>query len=153
MWANVGDAALTTTIARTRTLHLLATAAGTVAAGVILDQSGAMAAFGASALMSFLLLLPVLPIRGQSGGEDSAPTENGFLTDLRAGFEVVWRTPAFRRMAIMAAVVLPLGQLSNAVLSSFILLDLGQGADVFDRIDLRLACRCIGCNPRCGEVW
>jgi hypothetical protein len=131
---NVSDDALVHTIARFRTIHLLATAAGTVLVGVILDRFGAFAGFTMSASMSILLLLPVIFVKGVTafGG---ARGLSGYFRDLLAGFAILLKNPTVRLMALLAAVALPVGQLSNAVLSSFIHDDLGMGGDVFGMVD------------------
>lgn len=131
---NVSDDALVHTIARFRTLHLLATAAGTVLVGVILDRFGAFAGFTMSASMSNLLLLPAAFVTGVTafGG---ARGLSGFFRDLSIGFAILLKNPTVRLMALLAAVTLPVGQLSNAVLSSFIHDDLRMGGDVFGMVD------------------
>ncbi len=132
--ANVSDDELVHTIARCRTIHLIGTAAGTLTAGVILDQYGTLAGFVFSAAMSIGLLLPVLLVRGVTafGGSEGLA---GFFRDLATGFQVLAGIPSVRLMAFLSAAVLPVGQLSNAVLSSYIHDDLGKGGDVFGLVD------------------
>ncbi len=43
--------------------------------------------------------------------------------------------PVLRNLALLAGIALPMGQLSNAILSSFIHDDLGRGSDVFGLVD------------------
>jgi len=132
--ANVSDDDLVPTIARCRTLHLIGTAAGTLAAGVILDRFGTLAGFSFSASMSIALLLPVIFVRGVTAFGGSAGL-SGFFRDLYSGFHILVRNPTVRLMAFLAAAVLPVGQLSNAVLSSYMHDDLGKGGDVFGLVD------------------
>jgi hypothetical protein len=131
---NVSDDALVHTIARFRTLHLLGTVAGTAAAGVVLERFGVLAGFTLSASMSILLLLPVVFVQSVTafGGAQGL---RGFFRDLWAGVAIVRTNPTVRLMAVLAAVTLPVGQLSNAVLSSYIHDDLGKGGDVFGVVD------------------
>jgi hypothetical protein len=131
---NVFDDALVHTVARFRTLHLLGTVAGTAAAGVILERFGALAGFTMSASMLILLLSPVVFVKGDTGF-GGARGLSGFFRDLLAGVEIVRKNPTVQSMAVLAAVTLPVGQLSNAVLSSYIHDDLGMGGDVFGVVD------------------
>ena len=132
--AKVSDSELVHTIARCRTLHLIGTAAGTLAAGMVLEYYGMLPGFVFSAAMSIGLLLPVLFVSGVMayGGSEGLA---GFFHDLTTGFRVLARIPSVRLMALLSATVLPVGQLSNAVLSSYIHDDLGRGGDVFGLVD------------------
>lgn len=132
--SNVSDSALIHTIARARTIHLLATAVGTIGVGVILESQGALAGFAASASGSLFLLIPVIFVRGAKSSGGSAGL-SGYFRDLVGGFTILMKIPEVRNMAILAAFSLPLGQLVNAVLSSFVHDDLGLGGDVFGLVD------------------
>ncbi|MEP2531524.1 MFS transporter [Shimia sp.] len=122
------------TVARFRGVHLSATALGTVLAGFVIEQMSPAAGFLFSAAASVLLIVPMLFVT------DTAPTSNGstkpaFLGDLRGGLEIFRQSRPLRLLALLAAVSLPIGQLSNAILSSFIRDDLGKGSSAFGIVD------------------
>ena len=131
---NVGDELFVSTIARCRTIHMVGTIVGTVAAGVVLEDQGVFAGFALSGTMSLLLLAVILFVQGVTVHEGSMGF-SGFLLDLSLGFRLLVRDPALRSMALLAAATLPVGQLSNAVLSSYIRDDLGYGSSVFGVVD------------------
>jgi len=132
--ANVDAADLVHVIARFRSLHLFATTVGTVATGVIIERFSPSAGFLFAAAMSLLLILPVLFVQG--GVRREKPEGfSGFVADFKGGLQIFRTNQTVRMAAILAAVALPVGQLSNAVLSSFIRDDLGLGSDVFGLVD------------------
>lgn len=132
--ANVEHTQLVTAVSRFRGIHLAATAIGTVAAGVIIEWYSPTAGFVFSAVASILLALFAGGLTGAV--EHSVSTGlRGFLSDLRAGLELFRRYRELPSLVLLAAVALPIGQLSNAILSSFIRDDLGRGSDVFGIVD------------------
>ncbi len=131
--ANVADGLLLRTIGRLRATHLLATSVGTLATGILIAEFGPWAGFAGSALMSLFVVPVVLPIKGSAVG---APKRHlAFLSDLRAGARTFATIPALRPYAVVAIIALPLGQLSNAVLSGLVRDDLGHGSDIFGLVD------------------
>lgn len=131
---NVENERFVSTIARCRTIHMMGTVAGTVAAGVILEEHGVFDGFAMSGMMSLLLLAVIAFVKGVTVHEGSLGF-GGFLLDLSLGFRILVRNPALRAMALLAAATIPVGQLSNAVLSSYIRDDLGYGSSVFGLVD------------------
>jgi len=60
---------------------------------------------------------------------------SGFLADFSGGLALFNNNKMLRNLTILAGVALPIGQLSNAILSSFIRDDLNRGSDVFGLVD------------------
>ena len=59
----------------------------------------------------------------------------GFLADFSDGLALFRANSELRVLTLLAGVSLPIGQLSNAILSSFIHDDLGCGSDAFGFVD------------------
>ena len=132
--ANVNKADLVHSVARFRSVHLLAASIGTFVAGLIIERFSPTAGFLFSASMSIFLIIPVAFVAGVRTKENAAGF-TGFVADFRGGLEIFQSNRAVRLIAILAAVTLPVGQLSNAILSSFIRDDLGKGSDAFGFVD------------------
>lgn len=132
--ALVGKRELIRTVARFRGVHLVATVVGTVMAGSVIEHISPSRGFLFSALCSLLLTLPMLFVQG-GRIDKSAPGFGAFLRDLRGGAEIFISNRAVRLLALLAAVSLPVGQLSNAILSSFVRDDLGEGSQAFGIVD------------------
>ncbi len=132
--ANVNKADLVHSVARFRSVHLLAASIGTFVAGLIIERFSPTAGFLFSASMSIFLIIPVAFVAGVRTKENAAGFA-GFVADFRGGLEIFRSNRAVRLIAILAAVTLPVGQLSNAILSSFIRDDLGKGSDAFGFVD------------------
>ena len=122
------------TVARCRAIHLIATAIGTVAAGSAIERISPSSGFLFSALASLLLLLPMIFVAGIRHKEN-APGFAGFVADIVGGLKVFQVNRHVRLVTILTALCLPIGQLSNAILSSFIRDDLGEGSEAFGIVD------------------
>jgi hypothetical protein len=59
----------------------------------------------------------------------------GLGQDLSGGLALFRKNHLLRNLTLIAGIALPIGQLSNAILSSFIHDDLGRGSDVFGLVD------------------
>ncbi len=132
--SSVEDADVTPTVARAWTIHLLSTAAGMAAVGVIIDQLSAAHGFIASASTSVLVLF-VSRFLTDGIVKSSTRGLQGYWSDFKSGLEIFKSNKLIQMLALLFVVALPVGQLSNAVLSSFIRDDLGQGSDVFGFVD------------------
>jgi len=132
--ANASSGQMVHVIARFRGIHLLATAVGTVLTGIIIEYQSATAGFIFAALGSALLVLAVAFVRGVTSKEN-ATGFSGFLADFSGGLALFNNNRMLRNLTILAGVALPIGQLSNAILSSFIRDDLNRGSDVFGFVD------------------
>ena len=132
--ANVSKEELVHSIARFRGIHLLMTAIGTVLTGIIIDVHSPTAGFILCAAFSLLLILSVIFVKGVRTKENIAGL-SGMLNDLSAGLSLFRKNQVLRILTLLAGVALPIGQLSNAILSSFIRDDLGRGSDVFGFVD------------------
>jgi hypothetical protein len=132
--ANVAAGRIVPMVARFRGLHLLATAVGTLIAGLVIELYTPSAGFVLSALASVLLIVAVAFVNGVTTRENPAGLL-GFVSDFRGGLVLFRRNPELRMLTLLAGVSLPIGQLSNAILSSFIRDDLGRGSDVFGFVD------------------
>lgn len=78
--------------------------------------------------------LAVAFVRGVTTKENAAGYA-GFLEDFSGGLALFRNNHVLRVLTILAGVALPIGQLSNAILSSFIRDDLGRGSEVFGLVD------------------
>lgn len=125
---------LTQTVARCRTIHLLSTVVGTLAAGSVIERASPGWGLLFSASASVLLVLPMIGVRSMRVKEN-APGFAGLIADISAGFDVFRRDRRVRLVTMLAGVSFPVGQLSNAILSSFIRDDLGQGSEAFEIVD------------------
>lgn len=132
--ANVSAEKMIHSVARFRGLHLLATAVGTVLTGIIIEYLSVPAGFLLAAIFSIFLVLPVTFVKGVTSKENMAGFA-GFLQDFAGGLALFKNYQQLRVLTLLASVALPIGQLSNAILSSFIRDDLGRGSDVFGIVD------------------
>ena len=132
--ANVSSGEMVHVIARFRGVHLLATAVGTVLTGLVIEYQSATAGFVFSALGSAFLVLSVAFVKGVTS-KANATGFSGFLADFRGGLALFTHNHMLRNLTILAGVALPIGQLANAILSSFIRDDLNRGSDIFGFVD------------------
>jgi hypothetical protein len=132
--ANVAKKELVHVVARFRGTHLLATAIGTVITGIVIENQSPFAGFVLAALASVLLVATVAPIRGVIVSQNATGLA-GFMADFSGGLAIFRNNHLLRNLTLMAGVALPIGQLSNAILSSFIHDDLGRGSDAFGFVD------------------
>ena len=125
---------MTTVLARARAIHLSGTAVATVFTGWCLGALDTSVAFYFSAGFSMVLSmlcawLPDLAVQRESG------SRTGFRADMVLGFALLRDIPGLALIVLLAGVSLPIGQLSNAILSSFIHDDLGMGSWEFGLVD------------------
>ena len=132
--ANVNADDLVHAVARFRGLHLLATAVGTVLTGAIIEALTPASGFMFSASTSLILISSVVFVKGVIT-KDNAAGVTGFMRDFSEGLALFRDKPELRILALLAGIALPVGQLSNAILSSFIRDDLGRGSDAFGFVD------------------
>ncbi len=132
--ANASAGQMVHAIARFRGIHLLATAVGTVLTGIIIEYQSDTAGFIFAALGSALLVLAVAFVRGVTS-KQNATGLSGFFADFSGGLALFNDNRMLRNLTILAGVALPMGQLANAILSSFIRDDLNRGSDVFGFVD------------------
>jgi MFS family permease len=136
--ANVARTDLVHVVARFRGTHLLATAIGTVITGLVIESQSPLAGFVLAALASVLLVTAVAPIKGVIVSQNATALAGfmaGFGADFAGGLEIFRNNLLLRNLTLLAGVALPIGQLSNAILSSFIHDDLGRGSDAFGFVD------------------
>lgn len=132
--ANVSSAAMVHAIARFRSAHLMATALGTLIAGLIIERFSPSAGFLFTASISIMLILPLAFI-ASSNPKKHTDDRTHFFSDVTGGFALFRANKKVRVIAILVAVSLPVGQLINAILSSFIRDDLGKASDAFGFVD------------------
>jgi hypothetical protein len=132
--ANVSAEKMVHTVAKFRGIHLLATAAGTVATGIVIEYLSVTAGFLLAAIFSVCLVLAVVFVRGVTSKQNVAGFA-GFIQDFSGGLDLFKNSRQLRVLTLLAGVALPIGQLSNAILSSFIRDDLERGSDVFGIVD------------------
>ena len=132
--ADVSAEKIIHSVARFRGLHLLATAVGTVLTGIVIEYLSVTAGFLLAALFSIFLVLGVTFVRGVTDKQNVAGFA-GFIQDFLGGLALFKNNQQLRVLTLLAGVALPIGQLSNAILSSFIRDDLGRGSDVFGIVD------------------
>jgi len=121
-------------VARTRTIHLFSTAAGTAAIGLIIDRFSTGHGFFVTAAASVFLMI-VAGFITDGFVKTNARGIAGFWFDLKSGFEIFRNSKLIQTVALLSVVALPIGQLSNSLLSSFIRDDLGEGSDLFGFVD------------------
>ena len=132
--ASVENPDILHTVARANAIHLFSTAVGTAAIGLIIDRFSAGHGFLATAAASICLLI-VAGFLADGVVKSNARGITGFWFDLKSGFEIFRNNKLIQMVALLSAVALPVGQLSNALLSSFIRDDLGEGSDLFGFVD------------------
>lgn len=132
--ANVSAGDLVHAVARFRGLHLMATAVGTVLTGAIIEAMSPSSGFLFAASSSLILILPLVFVKGVVTKENTAGI-TGFKRDFSEGLALFRGKPELRVLAFLAGIALPVGQLSNAILSSFVHDDLGGGSDAFGFVD------------------
>lgn len=132
--ASVENQDILLTVARTNAIHLFSTAAGTAAIGLIIDRFSAAQGFLATAAASICLVI-VAGFIGDGFVKANARGVAGFWFDLKSGFEIFRHNKLIQTVVLLSVVALPIGQLSNALLSSFIRDDLGEGSDLFGFVD------------------
>lgn len=132
--ANISVDDLVHAVARFRGVHLLATAVGTVLTGAIIEAMSPTSGFLFSASTSLILILSVFFVKGVVTKDNTAGA-TGFMRDFSEGLTLFAKQPELRVLALLAGIALPVGQLSNAILSSFVRDDLGRGSDAFGFVD------------------
>lgn len=132
--ASVENPDILQTVARANAIHLFSAAVGTATVGLIIDKFSASYGFLATSVPSICLLI-VATFLTDGVVKTSARGIGGFWSDLKNGFEIFRNNELIRMVALLSAVALPIGQLSNALLSSFIRDDLGEGSDLFGFVD------------------
>lgn len=132
--ANVDKQRFVTVVARFRGLHLVATAASTVLTGVIIERYSNTTGFIFSALSSTILVISVIFVNGVVSHEKIVGV-SGFIADFREGLSLFKNNLILQNLTLLAGIALPVGQLSNAILSSFIHDDLGRSSDIFGLVD------------------
>lgn len=132
--ASVDNPDILQTVARANAIHLFSTAAGTAAIGLIIDRYSAGHGFLVTAGASIGLMI-VASFLADGVVKTSARGMAGFWFDLKSGFEIFRTNKLLQTVALLSVVALPVGQLSNALLSSFIRDDLGKGSDLFGFVD------------------
>lgn len=132
--ANVDASDLVHVVARFRGVHLLATAVGTVLTGIVIEYHSSAGGFLLAAAFSIFLVLSVAFVKGVTTRENATGFA-GFVQDFSGGLVLFRNNQVLRNLTILAGIALPIGQLSNAILSSFIHDDLGRGSDVFGLVD------------------
>ena len=121
-------------VARSQSVHLIATAAGMASAGILIEQYSSATAFTASASMSVIIVFIALALTNKKVLQHSQGLR-GYWQDFRQGLELFKDSKDIQILAVLSTIALPIGQLTNAILSSFIRDDLGAGSDVFGIVD------------------
>ena len=132
--ATVGKTEIIATLARFRGLHLIFTAVGTVLVGFVIEWTSPSMGFVFSAGASLVLILPMAFVRNNPINKNSSRSAE-FIADLKSSATIFLSNRSLRLLALLAAVSLPIGQLSNAILSSLIRDDLSKGSDAFGIVD------------------
>ena len=132
--ASVEDKDILRTLARANFIHLFSTAAGTAAIGFIIDGYSTGHAFAVSATASISLLM-VAAFLTDGIVKTNPRGFGGFWSDFKNGLAIFKNNKLIQMLTLLSVVSLPIGQLSNSLLSSFIRDDLGQGSDLFGIVD------------------
>lgn len=121
-------------VAQANTIHLMSTAAGMASAGLIIDRFSMGHGFIASAVASVAVLLIAMFLDG-GVVKSNVKGLSGYWQDFKLGLEIFKQSKPIQLVALLSATALPIGQLSNALLPSFIRDDLGKTSDVFGTVD------------------
>ena len=132
--ASVDDKDILATLARANFIHLFSTAAGTAAIGFIIQSFSPAHAFAISAIAS-LFLLAVAKFLADGMVKTNSRGFHGFWSDFKSGLVIFKNNKLIQMLTLLSVVALPVGQLSNSLLSSFIRDDLGRGSDLFGIVD------------------
>ena len=132
--ASVDDKDILATLARANFIHLLSTATGTAAIGFIIQAFSPAHAFAVSATASIFLLV-VAGFLADGLAKTNSRGFAGFWSDFKSGLEIFKNNKLVQMLTLLSVVALPIGQLSNSLLSSFIRDDLGRGSDLFGIVD------------------
>ena len=132
--ASVEDKYILETLARANFIHLFSTAARTAAVGFIIDGFSPAHGFAVSATASMFLLM-VAGFLADGIVKTNPRGFGGFWFDFKSGLAIFKNNKLIQMLTLLSVVALPIGQLSNALLSSFIRDDLGQGSDLFGIVD------------------
>ncbi|MBL4876740.1 MAG: MFS transporter, partial [Cohaesibacteraceae bacterium] len=121
-------------VAQANTIHLMSTAVGMAGAGLIIDRYSTGHGFIASAVASVAVLLIAMFL---DGGVVKSNVRGlaGYWQDFKLGLGIFKHSKPIQLIALLSATALPIGQLSNALLPSFIRDDLGKNSDVFGTVD------------------
>lgn len=122
------------TYARALTFHLLATSAGMAGIGFIIHKLSTGHAFVTTGAIS-IIIISVASFLGSGIAKTHATGLKGFWSDFKIGLEIFKNNKSIQILAMLTTTALPVGQLTNAILSSFIRDDLGMGSDVFGMVD------------------
>lgn len=121
-------------VARSNTLNSLSKAGGMAGIGILINETSVGHGFFACAIASALLLCVACFLTGGVAKTNSNGI-GGYWSDFKEGLEIFKTNKDIQMLALLSAVALPVGQLTNALLSSFIRDDLHQGSDVFGMVD------------------
>jgi MFS family permease len=132
--AAVDDDGIIQTVARAGILNSLTKAGGMAGIGIIIDQTSVAHGFIACAIASALLLC-VACFLADGVAKTNTRGLVGYLSDFKEGLKFFKTNKNIQTLAVLSAVTLPIGQLTNALLSSFVRDDLGQGSDFFGMVD------------------
>jgi hypothetical protein len=109
-------------------------AAGTAAIGFIIQSFSPAHAFAVSVIAS-LFLLAVAEFLADGMVKTNSWGFHGFWSDFKSGLVIFKNNKLIQMLTLLSVVALPVGQLSNSLLSLFIRDDLGRGSDLFGIVD------------------
>jgi len=132
--ANVAKNQLVHSLAQFRATQLLTVSIGTALTGLIINSFDPASGFMFAAITSLPLIIAATFIKGVLSKENAAGLQ-GFFIDFVEGLALFRSNASLRTLILIVAIATPVGQLSNAVLSSFMRDDLGFGADAFGFVD------------------
>lgn len=131
---SVKDKDIMQTMARAQTLHLLSTVISTGSMGIIISEMSMSIGFFATAIPSIFLLI-VAVFLANSYIKSSNNGVKGYWIDFKSGLVIFKNNPFLCRLVLLAMAVLPIGFLTSALLSAFVLDDLNKGSDVFGLVE------------------
>lgn len=131
---SVEDKDIMQTMARAQTLHLLSTVISTASMGIIISEFSMSSGFFVSVIPSIFLLF-VAVFLDDSYIKSSIDGVSGYWVDFKNGLVIFRSNPFLFRLVLLAMSVLPIGFLTSALLSAFVLDDLNKGSDVFGLVE------------------
>lgn len=121
------------TISVGRSLHMFGTALSTIASGYVLSAFPLYQAFVCSAMYSFILQRAIFKAIHRQNEFTSLPSNRNRSDGGYPSQDITCNDILI--MCVVAALIFPVGQLSNAVLSNFVLIDLGKNSAFHGIVD------------------
>lgn len=133
---SVNNAGILQVVARTGSIHMVATAIGMAGIGFSIDRWAMGHGFIISGAVSvFLVIVASFLAKHVHSSEFTAQGLSGFWLDFKAGYTVFKNNRSIQGLAMLSAIALPIGQLADAILPALIRNDLGRSSAIYGLVD------------------